>query len=461
MSDKGEDQKDCLSVCGEHVETDNKQTYTTTPTKEEPSSSSSSPPTEKDDDDAAKSTKCSSTTEEEKRPSSPPNKKKNVAAKNDDDVVFYGISIMSLATSLTKEKQMPRYNPSSSTGPRVGVSQLLAQRKVFMSHPDPRPAASCSWCGCEKDNDIRCPICDMLAEHGWSSYYNTEQVFRDHKNERMRGVKNFLLASTDYVVKAMNAISEEDRLRLIGQYETANEQASNATPQKRQRNETTTETTSFSETYIQAQRSKEIIIQLPSISQLLTQDNGLKGVLKADVHSVYNMHFGSNANIAAKILLTLGKGDIPPDVDKEVPFLRSSQTLQEFTNYGSSDTTRPPSRFVGVFRVIDDERSYAVGMPEFHIMDDDCDDTRKGPTPPKEATVNNGQLCLIRVGIKDEKTAGQLFAYMYRILYGTNALSDVLKASNNQDDLTTTSSSQDVSGGGSLKAEDGADIVRL
>lgn len=438
MSDQEEDSL----VLGKSVETDDR--VTSTP-NEKPSSPS--PQTEKDDT-AAKRMKFSST-EEEKLPSSP--SKKNVADNHDD--VFNGISIMSLATSLSKEKQMPQYDPSSSTAAHQGFQSVCSQRKIFVSHPDPRPVASCSWCGCEKDTNIRCPICDSMAEHGWSSFFLTkDQIFRSHNNERLRCVKNFLLTSTDYVVKAMNVMKEEDRRRLIGQYETANEQTtSNSTPQKRQRDETTTQTTGFSETFI-PHTSKEIIIKLPSISQLLTQDNGLEGVLKADVHSVYNMHFGSNANIAAKILLTLGKGDIPPEVANEVPLLRSSQSLQAFPNHGS-DT--PPSRFVGVFRVIDEERSYAVGMPQFHIVDSD---TQKGPVePPKEATVNNGQLCLLRVGIKEEKTAGQLFAYMYRILYGTKALSDALK--DNDEDLMVTS--PEVSSGCSLKVEDSVDTTSI
>jgi len=341
---------------------------------------------------------------------------------------FHGLSIMSLATSLSKDKELPQSDPFLVHQRQSGVSR---RRLLYISHPDPRPIASCSWCGVDPDVEKLCPVCDALKEHGWSSYHTTDQMFRDHNHEKYRCVKNFLLASTDYVVKAMNVMSEEDRLRLIGKYENFNEQTDTpTTPQKRQRNNHTE--TNDSEIVI-PKRPKEITIELPSISQLLTQDNGLEGVLKADLHSIYNLHFGTNANIAAKILTTLGKGDIPPDVENEVPLPRSSQKIQKCSD--GSDTL--PSRFVGVFRVVGDESSYAVAIPEFRV---DC------LTPPNEATVNNGQLCLLRVGIKEEKTAGQLFAFMYRALYGTKALSDVLNE--NQQDLT----SQVTSGG--LKVEE-------
>lgn len=334
---------------------------------------------------------------EKKQPSLSSNK----ALAGGDD--FHGLSITSLAASLSKEKQLPNSDPFL-TGQKLFQ---ISRRNVYTSHPDPRPIGSCSWCGIDKDFDKLCPICDSLKEHGWSSYSTSDQLFKDHNNERHRCVKNFLLASTDYVVKAMNAMPEKDRLRLICQYESFNEGSDDsppAPPQKRERLAETNDSRTST-----PKRSKETTIELPSISQLLMQDNGLEGVLKADLHSIYNLHFGSNANIAAKILTTLGKGDIPQDVQNEVPFLRSSQTIQQYSN--GSDTN--PSRFVGVFRVVGEESNYAVGIPEFRV---DC------LTPPKEATVNNGQLCLLRVGIKEEKTAGQLFAYMYRALYGKATL---------------------------------------
>ncbi len=352
----------------------------------------------------------------------PPLSTKTVSGSDD----FHGLSIMSLAASLSKEKQLPKSDPFS-TGRQLGQ---ISRRNLYISHPDPRPMISCSWCGTDKDMEKLCPICDTLKEHGWSSYSTSDQLFKDHNNERYRCVKNFLLASTDYIVKAMYAMPEKDRLRLIGQYEVFNEGSDDsppAPPQKRQRAET-----NESGTFI-PKRSKETTIELPSISQLLTQDNGLEGVLKADLHSIYNLHFGSNSNIAAKILTTLGKGDIPPDVKNEVPLLRSSQAIQQCSN--GSDTN--PSRFVGVFRVVGEESNYAVGIPEFRV---------DYLMPPQAATVNNGQLCLLRVGIKEEKTAGQLFAYMYRVLYGTKALSVALKDS--KQDLTSQGNS------GGLKDED-------
>ena len=47
-------------------------------------------------------------------------------------------------------------------------------------------------------------------------------------------------------------------------------------------------------------------LSLPTISQLL--DTSLSEILTADVFRVYNTHFGTNSNIAARILLELGEG---------------------------------------------------------------------------------------------------------------------------------------------------------
>lgn len=273
----------------------------------------------------------------------------------------------------------------------------------------------CSWCGCGKD-DALCPICDMLRENGWSSYQTTDKNFRDHNNEKIRCVKNFLIASTAYVVKAMGAMSHQDRLRLLKQYEEADSSNEHNYTPKRKGDRLEPEI-SLVESYT-PKGVKGITIELPSITQLLSQENGLEGVLRADVHSVYNSHFGTNATIAAKILLTLGKGDFPTEVENEVPFLRSNQAVQELSK-GSS--TVAASRFVGVFRVVGDEQ-FAVGIPVFYV-----EQTSNGSVPPKEATVNNGQICLVRIGIADENTAAKLFAFMYRILYGSKASLDALK----------------------------------
>ncbi len=53
---------------------------------------------------------------------------------------------------------------------------------------------------------------------------------------------------------------------------------------------------------------KPKIIELPNIFQLLREEEGLSGVLRKDIFQVFNLNFGTNANIAAKILLSLCKG---------------------------------------------------------------------------------------------------------------------------------------------------------
>jgi hypothetical protein len=47
-------------------------------------------------------------------------------------------------------------------------------------------------------------------------------------------------------------------------------------------------------------------LSLPTISQLM--ETPLSEILTADVFRVYNTHYGTNSNIAARILLELGEG---------------------------------------------------------------------------------------------------------------------------------------------------------
>ena len=134
---------------------------------------------------------------------------------------------------------------------------------------------------------------------------------------------------------------------------------------------------------------------------------------------------------------------------QETPFVR---TICEVKNL-SNTSGLPPTRFVGVCRVSKTlsngktERSFGVAIPQFYVDRDSLSVskssqeahlsyTRNGHIVPREATVR-GQLLLLRVGIDDEKVAGQFFAFMYRIMYGAKAVLDVL-AEDNQNDMLST-----------------------
>jgi len=171
-------------------------------------------------------------------------------------------------------------------------------------------------------------------------------------------------------------------------------------------------------------------IRLPTVSKLLEIEKGLCGVLEADVFNVYNSEYGTNSNIAAKIMVSLGQGrQLPDSISNEIPFLRSSDEIEL-----GGKKTKGASRFVGVFRVkknLDngkEEIGFGVTLPQFYVKCDwssQVERTENGYILPKAATVN-GRPLLVRIGIDDEAIAGKLFSFMYRVLYGAEAVSDIL-----------------------------------
>jgi hypothetical protein len=118
-------------------------------------------------------------------------------------------------------------------------------------------------------------------------------------------------------------------------------------------------------------------------------------------------------------------------VATEIPFLRTSEEIKKLT----CPQGTPPSRFVGVYRVkktLDDgkhEISFGVVIPQFYVNYDWAisiiERTPNGNIIPNAATVH-GKPLLLRIGITDEEVAGKLFAFCYRLLYGSDAASDVV-----------------------------------
>jgi len=109
-------------------------------------------------------------------------------------------------------------------------------------------------------------------------------------------------------------------------------------------------------------------IALPTVSELLEEKKGLCGVLKADVFQIYNLNFGTNANIAARVLMTMCKGELPPSISKETPFLLSANEILKL-----SSPSAQPSPFIGVSRLKQklgngiEKISFGIGIPQFYV----------------------------------------------------------------------------------------------
>ena len=152
---------------------------------------------------------------------------------------------------------------------------------------------------------------------------------------------------------------------------------------------------------------------------------------------------------------------LPHLVKRETPFLRSEEELVAPTFVDNSFLGRangaPPTRFLGVTRMFEERQicqtngcghrvvshatgNFGVEFPVF-FFDRDSDttvnsgikpskvSTDQRVPPPKPATIG-GKKVLLRTDITEEIVAGQLFAFMYRILFGSMAMDAALSKTN-------------------------------
>ena len=120
--------------------------------------------------------------------------------------------------------------------------------------------------------------------------------------------------------------------------------------------------------------------------------------------------------------------NLPIAVQSETPFFRSRDELNVMGRKGGA----PPTRFLGVSRIIesnransgDDKRHYTgkFGV-EFPLFD-----TKVDPLVPKSATIT-GRTVLIRNDLTED-VAGRLYAFMFRLLYGTAVVERMLQKTN-------------------------------
>ena len=228
--------------------------------------------------------------------------------------------------------------------PRSAVT-MMNKRKIFVRDPDPRPCLDCDWCGPSKPEphdtgEIVCHCCKLLQKEGWTC--KTIDHSRYFKNEnsklKFKSVKDFLRKTTDLICKKMkedksfsSLIAKEPNLwrKKVALEEIAivNEKrpkkSSAAKSQKKSKAILVEKEAAGTEDNYSQDRAniandkraqtqivaveKRRIIDLPTIPQLLEKEEGLMGVLRDDIFQVYNRYFGTNANIAAKILLSLCK----------------------------------------------------------------------------------------------------------------------------------------------------------
>lgn len=151
-----------------------------------------------------------------------------------------------------------------------------------------------------------CSYCKLLP--GWSCHvYPTAKHFKLKGQSGVLTPRQFLKMSTTTVCEqiASMTVKEVEALRPLYRPVEVNKSPVKKTV------ELIPSTTNVSSAFSMKEeppQKKNAIIELPTITQLIEQENGLMGVLQDDIFQIYNTHFGSNQTVACKILLCLGSG---------------------------------------------------------------------------------------------------------------------------------------------------------
>jgi hypothetical protein len=174
-----------------------------------------------------------------------------------------------------------------------------------------------------------CPTCTLCQDFGWvSKQYKSSRQFKNNEtNEIALGVKDFLVKTTSAVCKHMDVLSSSQIKALKPRYRQSSQlkgafkpsslgsNRANKTPLKAPtpKNAISTISTKKKIKKVQAIEStpaqeQVTSIELPTITQLLSEETGLMGVLQSDILHIFNTYFGSNATVACKILFCLSNG---------------------------------------------------------------------------------------------------------------------------------------------------------
>ena len=198
------------------------------------------------------------------------------------------------------------------------------------------------WCGVANSKSAPdcwklCIVCQALQDLGWTCriYSTTQQRFFKLNMITHAGVTAFLIGTTGIVCEALRTISPENLSALhakYGLFQTANQaprltkkvvstevkksssSSANEPPLPKRRRRSAVASNSMKNKkepskYVgKSTDSKNIEIELPDISKLLENKKGLSGILEADVFQSYNLNFGTDSNIAARIFISLGRG---------------------------------------------------------------------------------------------------------------------------------------------------------
>eukprot|EP00978_Attheya_sp_CCMP212_P016900 scaffold44607_cov49-Attheya_sp.AAC.2 len=343
------------------------------------------------------------------------------------------------------------------------ILNTMKTRRQYVIKGDPRPNMNCAWCGpksmLEKEAKkspkqvTLCSACHLLMQNGWmtnnvdkaSPSKRFRYTFIGPDGERTRSIKEFVSMSSEQVVKLLppEKVANEMQEEGTEMSEGPKIPQKGTTAQSRKhrslagsKSDTGTKTIKPSHAPLKERRHS---IHCPSIHEVLELEEGLSGLLRDDEFRMFNRHYGSDANIALYMLSSLAKGVLPMEVLDETPFFRSDEELNILSPTGGA----PPTRFIGVTRVVEDgvnapnqigaNRSsgkFGVAFPRFEVDYAKFDGKKKTPLSSLNGSIVNGRSVLLRKDIEREDVAGQLYAFSIRLLYGKKAVEEILKETN-------------------------------
>ena len=223
------------------------------------------------------------------------------------------------------------------------VTHAVTTKKSYLVDGDPRPHPKCCWCGpklkhsnldnvsCSQYESLTqpaCSACKYLYNLGWRlhAYYRKQKnndyaplkqrtldyKYTDELDNKYRSLKSFLTSSTKLVAQAV----KDSKIIADSDAEENNSPPKNSTNGDEETNldEVTLspcapkQSTSDENISLQDNLSQKITIRLPTITEILNEEEGLSGILKEDKFRILRSNFGSCMDIAVQALHCISIG---------------------------------------------------------------------------------------------------------------------------------------------------------
>jgi len=332
---------------------------------------------------------------------------------------------------------------------------IMTQRKRYVSKGDPRPTMYCTWCGPKlpeyADQEIACTVCMSLYDLGWRYEAETYKscgkkltvytYYTPHHGKPVKSVKLFLEKSTKIIkkkaMKEKENMDEDDKDEEDVAVVDFIVDESISMEECKDKKDPTEESVSSDPEDLNDCLIPGCILDvkkkgLPKLEQLIVYEGGLSGALRADKLCFWNLMYGSDFAVTLRIMKPLTVGKLPSDVAFETPFGRQPEAATSSIVENISH-----SKYFGVTRWKDNK--YAVELPTLNV-----DKVIEVPFNLPRCYTTGNKPILIRADLDNEYEAGQLYAFLIRILYGREGVKVALETSPPPDVLRNASPNQSV-----------------